>query len=248
LLELIENKAYLIEKYWRALNQATRDIEFIVNIGRLKEEWLTTKENIVEKVRRYYHAQLEHIDAEKIKQMLRIVNPIPIGSLKSKLKSIPYDDDVKYIAGVIDIVQKHQINALVQNNMLVNVRDYIAPDVPSVPVKIKTSASPRDDVLVLKVMVENTSIYEVYDLTVALKLPPFIGFRDKSGSGHRHSTPAVESGKNVVFKWDLEDIKAKEPGTVKSHIQLSKISIIISGKLPGDRYFSKTEDLCFIYR
>ncbi len=248
LLDLIESKAYLIEKYWRALNQASHDIEFIVNIGRLKEEWLTTKENIVEKVKRHYHAQLERIDAEKIKQMLRIVNPIPIRSLKSKLKSIPDEDDVKYIAGVIDIVQKHQINALVQNNTLINVRDYMAPDAQENPVRIKTSASPRDDIMAMKVTVENTSIHEVYDVVASLKLPSFLDYHDKNSTSHRQTVPTIESGKSAIFTWDLEDNKAMDHGTVESAVQLSKVSIIIGGKLSGERFFSKTDDLCFIFK
>jgi hypothetical protein len=248
LLDLIENKAYLIEKYWRALNQASHDIEFIVNIGRLKEEWLTTKENIVEKVQRHYHAQLERIDAEKIKQMLRIVNPIPIGSLKSKLKSIPYEDDVKYIAGVIDIVQKHQINALVQNNTLVNVRDYMAPEAQGNVIRIKTSASPRDNIMALKVTVENTSIHEIYDVVASLKLPAFLDYHDKNCASHRQTIPSIESGKSVVFTWDLEDNKVKDPGIVENPVQLSKVSIIIGGKLSGERFFTKTDDLCCIFK
>ncbi|NMC04242.1 MAG: hypothetical protein GYA24_03475 [Candidatus Lokiarchaeota archaeon] len=248
LLDLIENKAYLIDKYWRALNQATRDIEFIVTIGRLKEEWLTTKENIEEKIRRYYHAQLERIDAEKIKQMLRIINPIPIGSLKSRLKSIQCEDDVRYIAGVIDIVQRHQINALVQNNMLVSVRDYNNPDLPGAPVRIKTTASPHDAFLALKVIVENTSIHELYDVIVSIKLPAVIGFHDPGRSNHRKSTSSIESGKNATFTWDLEDIGPSKPDPTRPAIQLSKIAIIVSGKIPVDRHFSKTEELCFIYK
>ncbi len=248
LLELIENKAYLLEKYWRALNQASHDIEFLVNIGRLKEEWVTTKENIVEKVQRHYHAQLERIDAEKIKQMLRIVSPLPIGSLKSKLKSIPYEDDVKYIAGVIDIVQKHQINALVQNNTLVNTRDYSDPDVPGVPVRIKTNASPRDALMALKVTVENKSIHDVYDIVASLKLPAFLALNDRSRSNHRQTVPAIESGKNAVFTWDLEDNKGKDHGTAGHAVRLSKITIIVGGKLPGERFFSKTEDLNIVFK
>ncbi len=248
MLDLIENKAYLIEKYWRALNQASHDIEFLVNIGRLKEEWLTTKENIVEKIQRHYHAQLERIDAEKIKQMLHIVNPIPIGSLKSKLKSIPYEDDVKYIAGVIDIVQKHQINALVQNNTLVNVRDYRAPDAQGNPVRIKAGASPRDGIMALKVTVENTSIHEIYDIVVSLKLPAFLDYHDKNRASYRQAIPSIESGKSVIFTWDLEDNKAKDPGIAEPAVQLSKISIILGGKLPGEQFFSKTEDMCFIFK
>ncbi|MEX2727535.1 MAG: hypothetical protein Q6353_009790 [Candidatus Sigynarchaeum springense] len=248
LLDLIENKAFLIEKYWRALNQASHDIEFLVGINRLKEEWSTTKENIVEKIQRHYHAQLERIDAEKIKQMLYIVHPIPIGSLKGKLRSIPHEDDVKFIAGVIDIVQKHQINALVQNNMLVNMHDFIDPDVSGVPVRIKSSFFPRDAVMTLKVTVENKSIHEIYDVVASLHLPPFLVLSGKSGSDHRKKIPAIECGKNAVFTWDLEDNKVKDPDAADVSVQLSKISIIIGGKLPGERFFSKKEDVSIIFK
>ncbi|MBN2150046.1 MAG: hypothetical protein JW839_01245, partial [Candidatus Lokiarchaeota archaeon] len=248
LLDLIENKAYLIEKYWRALKQASHDIEFLVGIGRLKEEWVTTKENIVEKIQRHYHAQLERIDAEKIKQMLRIVNPIPIGSLKNKLKSIAHEDDVRYIAGVIDIVQKHQINALVQNNALVNTRDCIAPEAPGVPVAIKASASARDTMMALKVIVENKSIHEVYDVAVSIKLPAFLAIHDKNRSNHRQSVIAIESGKSAAFAWDVEENRALDPGAAALAVQLSKIVVVVSGKLPGEQLFSKTEDLNVILK
>nr|MDO8085812.1 hypothetical protein [Candidatus Sigynarchaeum springense] len=248
LFDLIENKAFLIEKYWRALNQASHDIEFLVGIGRLKEEWLTTKENIVEKIQRHYHAQLERIDAEKIKQMLYIVNPIPIGSLKGKLKSVPDEDDVKFIASVIDIVQKHQINALVQNNTLVNTRDYGDHDVSSLPVKIKSSAFPRGALMALKVIVENRSIHEIYDVVASLKLPSFLALCEKNCSDQRKTIPAIESGKNAVFTWDLEDNRVKDPKAGDPTIQLSKISIMVGGKLSGEKFFSKTEDMTIIFK
>jgi hypothetical protein len=248
LLDLVESKAYTIEKYWRQLSQASRDIEFILGISRLKEDWLTTKANIIDKIRAFYHDQMQHVDAEKIRQMLRIINPIPIEALKSKIRSISSTDDVGFIEGILDIVQKHRINAQVQKNALINVQDYLLAGVQGTVVKIKTSVSSRGNTVVLKALIENTSIQDLFDVVVSLKLPSFLIVSVKQGNNSRESITTLESGKNITLEWDIDECKNKVDTIEKKSIQASKISIIVSGKLSSDHDFSKIEDLCFILK
>nr|MDO8112785.1 hypothetical protein [Candidatus Sigynarchaeota archaeon] len=248
LLDLIEDKAYFIEKYWRRLNQASRNIEFIMSIGRLKDEWLTTKANIIEKVQRVYHEQMERVDAEKIKQMLQIVNPIPVDSLKSKIKSIQYSNDVEYIEGILNIVQKYQINAQVQKKAVINLQDYLLANQQQSYLRIKTSTSSKGDLIVVKILVENTSIQDLYDINISLKLPSFLDFKTKRGESKRQTLASLEPGKNATFTWEIEEKPYTAAKTKENPVQSSKISILIGGKLAGDRHFNKVEDICFIYK
>ncbi|HME52399.1 MAG TPA: hypothetical protein VKM55_09295 [Candidatus Lokiarchaeia archaeon] len=249
LLDVIENKAHHIEKYWRELNHAAfDDLEFVVSLGRLKDEWLTAKTNMTEKVQRFFHEQVEQVDAEKLKHMLQIVNPIPIDSLKNHLKSIQGSSDVEYIEQVLDIIQKYHINAEIQDKALINVQDHLLASQHLNFVKTKATLATKGNNIEIKVMIENTSIQDIYDLVASLELPLVLELGLKTSDDKRKLIAMLEAGKNVSFTWNIKENKNAGEISNDQSLHSSKISILIGGKLFGDRYFNKVEEICFLYK
>jgi len=234
LLDLIDQQSQIVNKAWRALSQASRDVETFVSLSKLYDEWQVSKENMVEQINSIYHARMEQLDAEKIRQLLQVINPIPLEALKSNLKSISATRDVDFIQAALNIIQKYDIPAQIREKAIVNTHASMELAPIEELVKIKPVVSPTDSGFRVKVIVENNSFQDLYDVSLALKASGMALSLENCKPRHERF-PSLEIGKILETSWDIT-LQHEPDGSEKgTNLECVRLTVILNGKLPGNR-------------
>ncbi|MHA1683215.1 MAG: hypothetical protein ACTSUE_19915 [Promethearchaeota archaeon] len=246
--DLVEQKTVKIQHYWRSINNLSNDIEFLVNLRRLYDEWDSTRANLIERLNDFFNAMIELIDVEQIKRMLAVVSPVPIESLKKRIKSITYRTDAEYVEGILNLIQKYNIKAQVRDRSLHDFRNLHLEEISSL-IKIKNRINVYNNNFTLLLDVKNTSVQDIYDFAISLKIPDNLKLVEEEGNGRRRIIPLLNAGKNLSIQYNIDGrmLPVNKVGTLGMGLFSTRISLIFSGKLHGDRDFHKIKEIEIIY-
>ncbi|MFX0100169.1 MAG: hypothetical protein ACFFCS_11360 [Candidatus Hodarchaeota archaeon] len=247
-MDLISQKTRHIEKYMKKISYFTTNIEILINAKRLHEDWINTKTNLTGRINDFYKEKMEIMDAEKIKQMIKLVNPIPIEILRNKLRSIEEVNDAEYIDRVLDLIQKYNINVQVHEKNLMNIKHFSIDKRNEDLLSIKTKFRLEGNHIFLKVAVKNNSLHEIFDLTVSLKLPDFLEFAKSSRDNIENQKSILAPDETFSNEWDLLESFNEMPGENKKIVMCSKILIFTNGKISADKSFTQKRDVNLIYK
>ncbi|MHA1698895.1 MAG: hypothetical protein ACTSWN_08670 [Promethearchaeota archaeon] len=247
-IDLIERKSNEIEKYMKMISKLSRNISHIMNLKRIHDSWLVTKDNLLERINNFHQTKLGIIDAEKIRLLLEIVNPIPINALKNLLKSIDFKTDFEYMEGIINLIQKHNIYAQIHEKKLYNIKRFILKSQLEIPLKIHTTILTKNNHVFLKANLKNHSIYDMYDIFISIKTPKFLKVESDIMRNYNNKIHSISAGKYKIFHWSLKLLEDEIPAGKSNTLLTSKIIITIRGKVSGERNFSLIKEIDFIYR
>ncbi|MBD3188559.1 hypothetical protein GF325_17140 [Candidatus Bathyarchaeota archaeon] len=246
-MDFIERRTGTIKQYWQGLHRLSTDIEFIMGLRKLFDEWHVTKDNITNKVSNYYASSMELIDVAKIKRMINIVSPIPLESLKGQLNSVKASKDIEYIESVLQLIQKYNIKAHVRNKALYSMETNTGISTLASPVKIKTKVDASADSILLKLFVKNSTIQEIYDFTASIRVPDRFKIVNNPGNRHREAIPILPAGKNLMITWKLAREDSNQNPLLSPSPDASNISIFFSGNVAGEQPFHKIKHIDVIY-
>ena len=245
LLDFIDQKTENVNQYFRRL-QNSDDIETIMTLGRLKDEWTIAHDNLLNKVENFFQEKLEMLDAEKIKRMMNIINPIPLEALKKQVSSFRKKSGIKFIEHVLNLIHKYNIQGQIQERNLVNIENNLLETPALESLKIRPNFLIDHEKIALKLIIENQTVNDVYDLSVSIKFPPYLRRNQMDDAYFQRSFPLLESGQNKELSWEFDRNDLHEDNLKQFSNRVSRISVLLLGKLIGDKHFSKVEDINLI--
>ncbi len=246
-MDYITQRASAVVKYWNRLNENNIEIAQLVALRKLHDDMEGTRANLVEKIQEVFKNKLEIIDVARIKQMLNVLSPIPVDILKQRLKSISTDDNTCFTDELLTLISKYNINTKVMENNIYNNEARFQRRQNADFIKIKASLVDKDNSILLKGIVENNSIQDIYDVSINMMLPS--GFREKDAGGKLRTRyqSVLESNKTLNLAWELEK-PTRDHATRKEEGQASpRIVILVNGKTSNRETVTKSEELYLLY-
>nr|MDO8117285.1 hypothetical protein [Candidatus Sigynarchaeota archaeon] len=246
-LDFIEQRASMVEKHWKSLKEQDAEVDQLITMRRLHDDMEVTKENLIVKIQDIFKNKLEMIDVERIKQMLNVSSPIPMEALQPHLKSISTKDSKRFADELLMLINKHNIDMTISEDNIYNNEAFLQNRNFEDFIRIKATLVDKENKIVLKGVVENNSIQDLYDVSIAIRLPSELRLLEREEKKMRTFESVLEVNKAINVTWELERPARDEKRRNVEKTPSPRIIIVVNGRTSSQQNITKSEALYILY-